>query len=248
MIRNKGNVIVTGGATGIGRACVRLFADNGYNVVIGYYSSRAAARELARDLKMHGADVIAVKADVSKPSGAALLVSACVEKFGAPDILVNNAGIALPQKLITETTFEEFRKVMDVNAGGAFNCSREVLPYMIRNHSGSIVNISSIWGRVGGSCEVAYSASKGAIISFTKALAKEVGPSGIRVNCVAPGVIDTKMNAALDKDVMAGLADSTPLCRIGTPEEVAQAVYFLATNRSSFVTGAILDVDGGGIV
>ena len=158
---------------------------------------------------------------------------------------MNNAGIALPQKLITETSFDEFLRVMKVNAGGAFNCSRAVLPHMIRRHSGSIVNISSVWGRVGGSCEVAYSASKGAVISFTKALAKEVGPSGIRVNCVAPGVIDTKMNAALSSDVMADLADAASLCRIGKPEEVADAVYYLATEGASFITGAVLDVDGG---
>ena len=242
---SKGNVIVTGGATGIGRACVKLFAEKGYNVVIGYNSSGEAARSLLRELKAGGFSAVAVKADVSRPADAEKLVLKCIEKFGPPDILVNNAGIALPQKLITETSFEEFRKVMDVNAGGAFNCSRAVLPHMIRRHSGSIVNISSIWGRVGGSCEVAYSASKGAIISFTKALAKEVGPSGIRVNCVSPGVIDTKMNAALSSDVMAELADAASLCRIGKPEEVAQAVYYLATDGASFITGTVVDVDGG---
>ncbi len=243
--KGKGNVIVTGGATGIGMACVKAFAKNGYNVVIGFNSSGEAARALVRELIADGSGAIAVKADVSRPAEAEKLVLKCIEVFGFPDILVNNAGIALPQKLITETSFDEFLRVMKVNAGGAFNCSRAVLPHMIRRHSGSIVNISSVWGRAGGSCEVAYSASKGAVISFTKALAKEVGPSGIRVNCVAPGVIDTKMNAALSSDVMADLADAASLCRIGKPEEVADAVYYLATSGASFITGAVLDVDGG---
>ena len=165
--------------------------------------------------------------------------------FGSPDVLVNNAGTALPQKLITDTTDEEFKRLMDVNVYGVFACSREVLPYMIREHSGSIVNISSIWGRIGGSCEVAYSASKGAVISFTKALAKEVGPSGIRVNCVAPGVIDTRMNGSLDSGTIKMLADEAALCRIGEPEEVAESVFYLATGGASFVTGAVLDVNGG---
>ena len=240
-----GNVIITGGATGIGAACVRLFAQRGFNVIAGYNSSREAAMALVRDIRKSKGSVFAVKADVSRPGGALKLVSACLKHFGDPDILVNNAGVALPQKLITETSDEEFRHVMDVNVFGVFACSREVLPYMIRNHSGSIVNVSSIWGRVGGSCEVAYSASKGAVISFTKALAKEVGPSGIRVNCVAPGVINTKMNGALDPETMKKLADEAALCRIGEPKEVAESVFYLAAGGASFVTGAVLDVNGG---
>ena len=243
--KSCGNVIITGGATGIGAACVRLFARRGFNVIVGYNSSREAAAALVRDIRKNKGCAFAVKADVSRPGEALKLVSACLKHFGDPDILVNNAGVALPQKLITETTDEEFRRVMDVNVFGTFACSREVLPYLIRNHSGSIVNVSSIWGRVGGSCEVPYSASKGAVISFTKALAKEVGPSGIRVNCVAPGVINTKMNGALDKATMKMLSDEAALCRIGEPEEVAESVFFLALGGASFVTGAVLDVNGG---
>lgn len=241
------NAIITGGATGIGRAACVLFAKNGYNVIIGYNKSEIDALGLEKEICSSGGRAKAVKADVSVPEEAAGLVFACLDNFGTPDVLVNNAGIALPQKLITETSPDEFRRLLEVNIVGSFNCSREVLPHMIRKQSGSIVNVSSIWGRVGGSCEVAYSASKGAVISFTKALAKEVGPSGIRVNCVAPGVIDTKMNADLSEETKKALAEAAPLGRIGTPEEVAGTILFLAGGGASFVTGAVLDVDGGGI-
>lgn len=239
--------IITGGGTGIGAACVRRFAREGYSVVINYRRSKAAALALERELNKAGHPALAVKADVSVPEQAEALIARCVETFGAPEVLVNNAGIALPQKLITETEPREFDRVMRVNAGGTYNCCRAVLPHMIRRHSGAIVNISSIWGVRGGSCETAYSASKGAIIALTKALAKEVGPSGIRVNCVAPGVIDTRMNSALDAETLAGLADAAPLCRLGTPEDVADAVYYLASANAAFITGQVLGVDGGGI-
>ena len=246
-MQDRKSVIITGGGTGIGAACVRRFAKEGYSVIINYRRSRAAAQALERELKKSGYSVLALKADVSVPEQAEMLVEQCVEAFGAPEVLVNNAGIALPQKLITETTPREFDRVMRVNAGGTYNCCRAALPHMIRRHSGAIVNISSIWGVTGGSCETAYSASKGAVIALTKALAKEVGPSGIRVNCVAPGVIDTRMNSALDEETLAGLADAAPLCRLGTPEDVANAVWFLASPDAAFITGQVLGVDGGGI-
>ncbi len=241
------NVIITGGATGIGAACSRLFAGNGYNVIINWNSSEEAAKSLEAGIRRSGGSAFAVRADVSTPEGAETLVDRCVSLFGAPDVLVNNAGIAPVQKLITDVTPDEYRRVMDVNMGGAFYCSRAALPSMIHEKSGSIVNISSIWGRIGGSCETVYSASKGAVIAFTKALAKEVGPSGIRVNCVCPGVVDTRMNAHLDGESLKELAGAIPLCRIGTPEEIAGAVLFLASPRSSFITGAVLDADGGGL-
>ena len=246
MERSKGrNVIVTGASAGIGRACAGLFALRGDNVVINYNRSRDAALELAGRLASEGANVIAVKADVSREFEAVSLVKSCVDAFGAPDVLVNNAGIALPQKLITETTWYEFERLFSVNAGGCFNCSKAVLPYMINKKSGAIVNISSVWGVAGASCEVAYSASKAAVAGFTKALAKEVGPSGIRVNCVAPGVIDTVMNSHLTKDDLRALADETALCRIGTPEDIAETVSFLASDAASFITGQVITADGG---
>ncbi len=246
-MQDRKNVIITGGGTGIGAACVRRFAREGFSVIINYRRSRAAAQALERELNKAGCSVLAVKADVSVPEQAEMLVERCVEAFGAPEVLVNNAGIALPQQLITETTPREFDRVIRVNAGGTYNCCRAALPHMIRRHSGAIVNISSIWGVTGGSCETAYSASKGAVIALTKALAKEVGPSGVRVNCVAPGVIDTRMNSALDAETLAELADAAPLCRLGTPEDVANAVWFLASPDAAFITGQVLGVDGGGI-
>ena len=167
--------------------------------------------------------------------------------LGDVEILVNNAGVA-QQKLFTDTTQSDYDFIFGANILSAINCSREALKSMIAAHSGSIVNISSMWGISGASCEVLYSASKAALIGFTKALAKETGPSNIRVNCVAPGVVDTKMNANLTSEDMSVLADETPLCRIGKPEEIANAVVFLATQDSSFVTGQILSVDGGFIV
>ena len=240
--------IITGGGTGIGAACVRRFAREGYSVVINYRRSKAAALALERELNKAGHPALAVKADVSVPEQAEALIARCVETFGAPEVLVNNAGIALPQKLITETEPREFDRVMRVNAGGTYNCCRAVLPHMIRRHSGAIVNISSIWGVCGGSCETAYSASKGAIIALTKALAKEVGPSGIRVNCLCPGVIQTDMLNCYGEDDLDALKEETPLLRLGTPQDIAQAAFFLSGSEASFITGQLLGVNGGFVI
>lgn len=164
--------------------------------------------------------------------------------LGHIDVLINNAGVAYAA-LFTDTEYADWKRVFAVNVDGAYHCTQAVLPDMVSRQAGVILNVSSIWGLVGASCEVAYSASKAALIGFTKALAKELGPSGIRVNCVAPGVIDTDMNAHLDAPSRAALVEETPLCRLGTPEEVAEALFFLASDASSFFTGQVLSPNGG---
>lgn len=243
----KKTVLVTGASGGIGSACARLFADKGYKVAVHCRKNKAAAEELTNELLSKGCEAVCVCADLSDEAQVKAMFSEIRNTLGDVEILVNNAGVA-QQKLFTDTTQSDYDFIFGANILSAINCSREALKSMIAAHSGSIVNISSMWGISGASCEVLYSASKAALIGFTKALAKETGPSNIRVNCVAPGVVDTKMNANLTSEDMSVLADETPLCRIGKPEEIANAVVFLATQDSSFVTGQILSVDGGFIV
>ena len=231
-------VLITGGTRGIGEAIARLLSEKEYKVYINYLKSDEKAENLAREI-----GAVPVKADVSSPKETEEMFS----KIGGVDILINNAGIA-QQKLFTDITSEDWDRMIGVNLTGVFNCTKGALPYMINKKSGCIINISSMWGICGASCEVHYSAAKAGVIGFTKALAKEVGPSNIRVNCVAPGVVDTKMNANLSSEDIEILSDETPLCRIGKPEEIANAVAFLATQDASFITGQVLSVDGGFIV
>ncbi len=240
-------VLVTGASGGIGSACARLFADKGYKVAVHCRKNKAAAEELTNELRSKGCEAVCVCADLSDDAQVKAMFSEIRNTLGDVEILINNAGVA-QQKLFTDTTRADYDFLFGANLLSAINCSREALKSMIAAHSGSIVNVSSMWGISGASCEVLYSASKAALIGFTKALAKEAGPSNIRVNCVAPGVVDTKMNANLSQEDMQALADETPLCRIGKPEEIANAVVFLATQDASFVTGQILSVDGGFIV
>lgn len=232
--------VITGSARGIGAAIAALFADSGYNVVINYNTSEKEALELKEKL---GDKAIAVKADVSTSEGAKLLFEKANEAFGGVDVLVNNAGIA-QQKLFTDITQADYDRMFDCNLRSVFNCCQCALPYMIHNKYGRIINVSSMWGVVGASCEVHYSASKAAVIGLTKALAREVAPSGITVNCIAPGVIDTPMNKCFDEETMNALIEETPVGRIGTPEDVARAVLFFADEKSGFITGQILGVDG----
>lgn len=233
--------VITGSARGIGAATAALFADMGYNTVINYNTSEKDALALLPKL---GENAIAVKADVSTPEGAEHLFSEAKKRFGSVDVLVNNAGIA-QQKLFTDITQSDYDKMFDCNVRSVFNCCQCALPDMIHNKFGRIINVSSMWGIVGASCEVHYSASKAAVIGLTKALAREVAPSGITVNCIAPGVIDTPMNKGFDAETMNQLREETPVGRIGTPQDIARAVLFFADPANSFVTGQVLGVDGG---
>ncbi len=238
-------VIITGASRGIGAATAKVFAQKGYDVVLNYCHSQQKAEDLAAFLrKEYHVQVLPMQADVSNPKEAETFIRSAMVVWGTPSVLVNNAGIA-QQKLFTDSTWEEYQTMMNTNAGGVFSCCKAVLPAMIHEKSGAIVNVSSMWGVSGASCEVHYSASKAAVIGLTKALAKEVGPSGITVNCVAPGVIDTEMNGQLSQETLNGLAEETPLSRLGTPEDIARAIYFLASSDAAFITGQVLTVDGG---
>ncbi len=233
------NVLITGGSRGIGRACVEKFTREGYTVSFIYNNSDFAANELYVKTGAY-----AIKADVSNPKEVRDAVTKAIENMGSIDILVNNAGISLI-KLFTDTTDEDYYNIMNTNLGGTFFVTREVSKNMISNHFGRIVNIGSMWGKAGASCEVAYSASKSAIEGFTKALAKELGPSNITVNCIEPGVINTEMNAELDKGVLDELCEETPVGKIGDAKELAEFIYLIATEKSGFLTGQIIGFDGG---
>ncbi len=240
-------VLITGAATGIGRETARRFAAEGWCVAVHYNSSEAAAQKLVEELKARHASAVPVRADIRDGAAVEAMMDKVRYAFGRVDALVCNAGIS-QQKLFTDLTPRDWNDMFDVNVTGAYRCIQAVLPGMISRKQGSIVTVSSIWGVVGASCEVHYSASKAALIGLTKALAKELGPSGIRVNCVAPGVIDTAMNAHLDDDTKAALKDETPLQTIGTPRDVAEAILYLASDKSNFVTGQVLGVNGGMVV
>lgn len=238
-------VLITGASRGIGAAAARLFAEKGWDVAVNYNKSGKEARELVRELTGLGVRACAIQADVSDPAQAAGLVEQTVRELGGLDALVCNAGIALPQQLITDTTDEQWRQVFAANVDGTFYTVRAAVPHFVRQKAGRIVTLSSMWGVTGGSCETAYSATKGAVIAMTKALAKELGPSGISVNCVAPGVIATDMNAHLDSDSLEALRQEIPLERIGTPEDVAQSIFFLANEEGAYITGQVLQPNGG---
>lgn len=234
--------LVTGASRGIGRAVAKQLCRDGYSVIINYAHSDGDAMSLQNELNREKQEKCAerYKADVSDRAQA----EAMFRSAGGIDLLVNNAGIA-QQKLFTDLTEQDWERMFAVDVTGVFHCCQLALPHMIHQKQGKIINISSMWGQVGASCEVHYSAAKAAVIGLTKALAKEVGPSNIQVNCIAPGVINTQMNAALSPETMRELKEETPLCRIGTPEDIAAAVSFLASPAADFITGQILSVNGG---
>ncbi|MDD5952780.1 MAG: 3-oxoacyl-ACP reductase FabG [Oscillospiraceae bacterium] len=248
-MEHRKTAVVTGASRGIGRAIATALFHHGWNVVCNYHKSGDTARALAEAL--NGEDVpqraIIAKADVSDPLQVEGLFQALDDNFSTLDLLVNNAGIA-QQKLFTDLTETDWRTMMGVHLDGAFYCSQQALRRMIPRHTGRIVNVASMWGQVGASCEVHYSAAKAGLIGMTKALAKEVGPSGITVNCVCPGVIQTEMNSALPPEILDELREETPLCALGTPENVAEAVLFFSGDGASFLTGQVLGVNGGLII
>lgn len=246
-MNNRKIAIVTGGASGIGEAVVRRLCVAGYPVVINYLSSEAKAEALASELSFNGFSVMTAKADVSKSSEVKQMIENISANFGTPYIMVNNSGIA-QQKLFTDITDDDWNNMIGTNLTGVFNCCRAVLPYMIHEKKGRIVNVSSMWGQVGASCEVHYSAAKAGVIGLTKALAQEVAPSGITVNCVAPGAIETKMMASFSNEDIEMLCDEIPLMRLGKADEVASAIDFLVSENASYITGQVVGVNGGMVI
>lgn len=239
--------LVTGASRGIGAAAAIKLAQQGFCVAVNYLHSEARAKDVVRSIRLNGGQAACFCADVSDKAQVDAMVGHIEEHFGGIDVLINNAGIA-QQKLFTDITAEDFNRILGVNLCGMFYCAQAVLPHMIHQKAGCIVNLSSIWGITGASCEVHYSAAKAGVIGFTKALAKELGPSGIRVNCIAPGVIDTEMNGALDEQTITALKEETPLGILGSAEDIAQAVAFLVSDHARFITGQVLSPNGGFVI
>lgn len=239
-------IIITGGSRGIGAGIVQLIAkEQKYNIVLNYNQSEEKAKKIQEELKKENIHIEIFKADVSKREEVKELIQFTLEKFGTIDVLINNAGIA-QTKLFTDITDKDWNTMLQKNLTSVFYCSQEVLPTMIHNKNGCIINISSIWGMVGGSCEVHYSATKAGIIGMTKALAKELGPSNIRVNSIAPGAIDTDMNQGTTEEEWEQVKKETPLQKIGQPIDIAKCVKWLIEDE--FTTGQVISPNGGWVI
>lgn len=239
--------LVTGSSRGIGRAIARELAREGWKVCINYRVRRDSAESLLEEISAFGGEAMIYGADVSRREEVNAMVAAVKEKWGAVSLLVNNAGVA-GQALFQDVTDELWHRYFSVNVDGAFHAIQAVLPPMLREHAGCIINVSSMWGLRGASCEVTYSCTKAALIAMSRSLALELAPTNIRVNCIAPGVIKTDMLDALPAEVLPQLAEETPLRRLGTPEDIAHLAVFLASDKSSFITGQVITADGGFIV
>lgn len=239
--------IITGAARGIGRACAELFAVHGYQVLINYHRSEEAATELARSLRAQGYPVALFRADVRSRPQVDRMVEYCLKELGPIDLLINNAGIA-QSRLFIDLSADEWQAMIDTNLTGVFHCTQSVLRTMLPRRQGKIINIASMWGQVGASCEVHYSAAKAGVIGLTKALAKEVGPANIQINCIAPGIIETDMMASFTREEKNALKEQTPLARFGTAEEVAACALFLASDAANFITGQVIGVNGGFVI
>ena len=238
---------VSGASRGIGRAVSLKLASLGYDLALNYQNNHAAAQNVCTEAQKYGVKVLLLPADIADEQAVKAMFKQITATFGGIDVLVNNAGIA-EQLLFQDITYEKWRRMFAVTADGAFFTIQNALEFMLRQKNGRIINISSMWGEVGASCEVHYSAAKGALIAMTKSLAKELGPSGITVNCIAPGVIDTDMNKNLTAEDLAELSAETPLGRLGTAEDIACATAFLASAQAGFITGQVIGVNGGFII
>lgn len=236
--------LITGASGGIGRAAALRLAADGFDIAACWFSDEAGAKELGKELEKLGTKFRLYRADIADYSQVKNIFADAADYFGGVSVLVNNAGMA-QQKLFTDISEDEFDRICDVNFKSVYNCCKFAVPYMVSRKSGKIINISSMWGVCGASCETVYSATKAAVIGFTKALGKELAPSNIQVNCIAPGAIDTKMNSNLSNEDKAAFAEEIPIGRFGTPEEIAGIISFLAGSDSSYITAQVITADGG---
>lgn len=238
---------ISGASRGIGRAAALKLASLGYDLALNYHTNYEAAQNVQHEAQKYGVKVLLLAGDIADENNVREMFRKIGETFGGADVVVNNASFA-EQLMFQDITYEKWRRMFAVTVDGAFFTVQNALPHMLHEKRGRIINISSMWGEVGASCEVHYSAAKGALIAMTKALAKELGPSGITVNCITPGVINTEMNAHLSAEDLAELCEETPLGRLGSPDDIAETVAFLASAEAGFITGQIIGVNGGFVI